>query len=729
MNNHTSSNTTTLQACGAWLSTSTFSHEPLGNIIFTVLSALTQLALLVVLFLRRQKLRSEINSNHQANLDTHLLPIHILFLQISVAVYFVQAVTINIPALASVATNNNPNNYNSTSIAWIAPCLTKGIVWGLQHFCIDGVAVLLCQPGIGSRAVRQTIKWMVPWAFFTAVTVSGACWFTQYSSQLLDAYMLLQMAIYATVAFSKLQCQPCRHKRPAFRNYALVWIVLRLMALTTDGIALLDPGSAACLQFLVVQTTFVCLIPWAIYNAFRDDTAFWYGYAFEFVAEATRSRGGSRSRGSGIEGTEEKKEKEGATKSEKIKKSKKNRKSKKKKSSKNNDEKNGSDDIRRPLLGLTLPDGTLTDINVGIESLNPSDIISFAELSIDVLKLLGAGAAAKVYKGTCRGRPAAFKLVFTPTINRKVIQAFFKEASLLRACSAHPNVVNLIGVSIAPPSLAHVLELCDGTLREELDKRRKGRGGSRRGHRNRKHVSSVGSATRSSGAESGASTVSGAGSISSLGSGWSVGSVGSVGTVGSGGIDAENPHHATSLQLRFFVDCSLQCARSLEFLHSRNILHRDLKSLNFLVVRGVDGSLVVKLADMDRAVQLESNSVDAWEEKEPSQDIVGTVQWAAPEVLRMEEHSSTRASDVYSLGVVCWECLSLCPPFGSLSFKDIVRLVTSGQRLPIETGTSRETVEMFERCWSGTPGERPEASELVSFFESRLDSLSTLSEL
>ena len=737
MANHTT-NATALEACGMWLSESTYySHETLGNIIYTVLSAFTQFALLIVLFLRRRKLRSQTNSYsyHQQNLDTHLLPIHILFLRISVAVYCLQAITINIPGLANAVSNNSPSTHNDV----LVPCITKGIVWGLQHLCIDGVAVLLCQPGIGRRAVLQTIKWMVPWAVFTALCVSGACLATESSSVILvAAYYFLQMSVYIVVGFSNLQCQPCRHKRPAFRNYAWTWIILRSMALVSDFSGnFLEESSAVCLRFLILQTTFVSIIPWAIYVAFRDDTAFWYGYAYQFVAEATRSSGGGGGGGSKGDGKRgEKKEKEDKDKEEGGKEQKNKKKSKKSKNQKNRG-RSTSDDIRRPLLGLSLPDGTLTDISVGIDSLNPSDIISFAELSIDMLKLLGSGAAAKVYKGKCRGRPVAFKLVFTPTINQKVIQAFFKEASLLRACSSHPNVVNLIGVSIAPPSLAHVLELCDGTLREELDDRRRksrrtrrdgggGRGGERgeRGERgdslergkkfDRGHTSSTESAVSTTPS----STSSGA-SMSSVG--FSDGENNSS-HFNSGGRNTPRTRarNVESQHLRFFVECSLQCARSLEFLHSKNILHRDLKSLNFLIIREynlMNGAIVVKLADMDRAVQLESDMMDAFEEKEPPKHIVGTIQWAAPEVLLMEQNSSSRASDIYSLGVVCWECLSLNPPFGSLSFRDIVRLVTSGERLPIETETPRDIVDMLERCWSATPGERPEASEIVSFFE------------
>ena len=645
MNNSSSS---LLEQCGLYLQTpiEQDSTESFGNIAYTTLSALTQIVLLVVLFLRRRRLRRQ-NTHQTSDIESHLLPVHILFIRFTVIIYIVQAITINLSGfqIASTTAENN-----------LLPAAVRGVIWGFQHFCADGVAVVLCQPGIGRRAVWNTIKWITPWSVLTCIVVAMSDVFHDYETLLLAVLYLLQTSMYVTVAFSNFQCAPCRQKRPAFHNYALTWIALRCMAFVTDIITYFDVGSGTCLNYLVVQSTFCTIVPWAIFAAFRKDTAFWFGYAYQFIATQHRHNSFKKSGGGGGGGG-------GSSSSSKT-------------NNANNANKNGANDIRRPLLGLTLPTNSLEIISTGIESLAKEDIISFAELSIDVAQLLGSGGGAKVFKGTFRGKDVAFKIVFKMEIDKQVIEAFFNEAALLRRCAQHPNIVNLIGVSIAPPSLTHVLELCDCTLHEALENKRK---------QHQKH-----------------------------------------------GSDTDQQ------RLAFFKSCGWQCSSAVSFLHANGILHRDIKSLNFLVKLGTP--LVIKLADMDLAVLVEEKedaegakdaegvegAEGAEENKVAAEDIrldqtheiLGTAEWSAPEVLLKRVGSSTKAADVYALAVVCWECLNLSAPYSTHRLSEIIRIVTSGITLPFPQHTPLEIQQFLNQCWSTEASERPTSLECEEFFSS-----------
>jgi hypothetical protein len=52
-------------------------------------------------------------------------------------------------------------------------------------------------------------------------------------------------------------------------------------------------------------------------------------------------------------------------------------------------------------------------------------------------------------------------VLYCPDIDPQQVQAFLKEAALLRHV-AHQNVVELRGVCVLPPTVCLVLELCDG---------------------------------------------------------------------------------------------------------------------------------------------------------------------------------------------------------------------------------------------------------------------------
>jgi len=93
----------------------------------------------------------------------------------------------------------------------------------------------------------------------------------------------------------------------------------------------------------------------------------------------------------------------------------------------------------------------------------------------------------------------------------------------------------------------------------------------------------------------------------------------------------------------------------LEYLHTNNIIYRDLKPENMIVNN--DGYL--KLIDMGTAKILE---------RENQQDvcrtftILGSPHYLAPEVLEGKGYSFT--ADFYSLGVVFYEFICGCLPFG-----------------------------------------------------------------
>jgi eukaryotic-like serine/threonine-protein kinase len=100
------------------------------------------------------------------------------------------------------------------------------------------------------------------------------------------------------------------------------------------------------------------------------------------------------------------------------------------------------------------------------------------------------------------------------------------------------------------------------------------------------------------------------------------------------------------------IDVIAQVAAGLQAAHSAGLVHRDIKPANLLV--GRDGQ--VKITDFGLASVTGSASLTT-----SGGLVVGTAAYLAPE--RAAGEPATAASDLYSLGVVGYHCLTGRPPF------------------------------------------------------------------
>lgn len=97
-----------------------------------------------------------------------------------------------------------------------------------------------------------------------------------------------------------------------------------------------------------------------------------------------------------------------------------------------------------------------------------------------------------------------------------------------------------------------------------------------------------------------------------------------------------------------------QIAGALDFAHQHAIIHRDLKPDNVMVItRGLEDQ--IKLLDFGIAKEEGAKNLTK------TGELIGTPEYMSPEQCQGER--ITKASDIYSLGVVAFELLSGRPPF------------------------------------------------------------------
>lgn len=106
------------------------------------------------------------------------------------------------------------------------------------------------------------------------------------------------------------------------------------------------------------------------------------------------------------------------------------------------------------------------------------------------------------------------------------------------------------------------------------------------------------------------------------------------------------------LSTKVAADVMEQVAEALRYVHSRGIVHGDIKSDNILITRSTDRKRIVKLLDFGLARALDSETHDR---------IEGTPEYLAPE--RIQRQPASVASDIYALGVLFYELLVGAPPF------------------------------------------------------------------
>jgi Tfp pilus assembly protein PilF/TolB-like protein len=137
---------------------------------------------------------------------------------------------------------------------------------------------------------------------------------------------------------------------------------------------------------------------------------------------------------------------------------------------------------------------------------------------------------------------------------------------------------------------------------------------------------------------------------------------------------------------------------ALAAVHAQGLVHRDIKAQN--VMREDGGRLVL----MDFGAGLEQTA-------RPDTRAVGTPAYMAPEILRGS--GASRATDIYSLGVLLFRLVTAQYPFSGASVESLQRAHEQGRRLRLSDARPdlpSPFVEIVERAIASDPAARFESA-------------------
>ncbi|CAB4422038.1 unnamed protein product [Rhizophagus irregularis] len=158
----------------------------------------------------------------------------------------------------------------------------------------------------------------------------------------------------------------------------------------------------------------------------------------------------------------------------------------------------------------------------------------------------------------------------------------------------------------------------------------------------------------------------------------------------------------------------------LKNIHDANIIHKDYHSGNiFLDKSTYHGNIFIKKDDCTSNIKAITGDLglSAIEQSDNDDDeIYGIIPFVAPEIFQGQKY--TKASDIYSFGMIMWELMTGRRPFWNQNHDiHLIIEICDGLRPPTVTDVPKGYTELMKKCWNSDPKKRPKAGEMSAEIE------------
>ena len=153
-------------------------------------------------------------------------------------------------------------------------------------------------------------------------------------------------------------------------------------------------------------------------------------------------------------------------------------------------------------------------------------------------------------------------------------------------------------------------------------------------------------------------------------------------------------------------DIAYQCLLGLEYLHSNQIIHRDIKLLNIFMSK----NKIVKIGDMGMSKILDK--------KEMKLSRVGTPLFLAPELIKKEKYDFK--ADIWSLGCSIYHLAKTIPPFNDENLVKLGQAIINDNPPKLPECYSEELGNFINKLMTKNKKHRPTAAEALELIPSKI---------